>query len=708
MSQDPSIDKKTYVPQQMLAEQSSEHEPTQQFAATSASSNQENHCQQLGEYRIIRLLGAGGMGNVYLAMQDSLNRPVAIKTLKPDNSANPDFIDRFYKEARAMARVDHLNIVRCYSISYDEAAQLHYVVMEYVDGESLFQVIKKHQKLSPHDVATIAYSVADALHHAHARGIIHRDIKPDNLMVTQEGVIKVSDLGLAKALDENYSATSTGVGMGTPYYMAPEQARNAKHVDHRADMHALGCTLYRLVCGELPFYSTDLVEVIQSKVHGRYKALRRMNPAIPERLEWIIDRLMAGKIESRYSDWSDVMADLKATHLIKPGLDFQMAAKIHPNTQPAVVSEGLNTQPNQEPTVLAQRPTETSSQSSLSAPSSEWEICFQDKSGKPVIEKMSVAQIRKALQKGIIDLSADARSQGQGRFRKLSEISIFRDVNTQLSMIQVVTDEHRKQQQATQTRKLRHEQSPFWEQSWFLCGGLLALLAMALWYYWPLSQSQLLARGEALFSSDDISSRLKAKELYLLPLIKKYPESESAEIAGSMLLELDAQIATRRIESKLRLNRLPENDSERMAMKAYQLEQVGDRGAAIDKYRAIASVFSNDPQAHNIVAMAQLRLTKLSAESQPETEQHTFVINYLQTAEQEFQSGDLVSARTKWSQIVILYADEPSYSKYVSHAQARLENRESELPHGTQPVLPTNGSGSIQINTPHSESDEEN
>ena len=206
---------------------------------------------QLGDFKIVKKLGQGGMGEVYLAHQISLDRDVALKVMAKQFSSQETFVKRFKREAQTMAKLDHPHIVRGYAVGEDQG--LLFLAMELIKGKSMQDWMEKLGKLSVGDALHVTLIVADALKHAHEINMIHRDIKPDNILVTDKGLVKVSDMGLAKAMDEDMSMTQSGTGLGTPYYMPPEQARNAKHVDHRSDIYALGCTLYHFVSGKLPF-----------------------------------------------------------------------------------------------------------------------------------------------------------------------------------------------------------------------------------------------------------------------------------------------------------------------------------------------------------------------------------------------------------------------------------------------------------------------
>ena len=224
---------------------------------------QSDDAEMIGEFRVVKKLGQGGMGAVYKARHEALDRDVALKVLAPNLAANKSFVDRFLREARIQAKLDHPHIVKCYHIG--EHKGLPYLALEYIDGGSVQACVEKLGKLSVGDAVHITLACAYALQHAHEQNMIHRDIKPDNLLISKKGVVKLADLGLAKATDENLSLTQSGTGAGTPYYMSPEQTRNAKHCDGRTDVYSMGVMLYVLLTGKMPFQGTTTVELLQSK-----------------------------------------------------------------------------------------------------------------------------------------------------------------------------------------------------------------------------------------------------------------------------------------------------------------------------------------------------------------------------------------------------------------------------------------------------------
>jgi eukaryotic-like serine/threonine-protein kinase len=255
--------------------------------------------RNLGEYRILRLLGEGGMGSVYLGYHEGQKQPVAIKVLAENLASNQAYVDRFYREARSGALLNHPNIVRPIAVGQDRVTNKHYLVLEYVDGPSAHALLGRYGRLSIGDAVHIARDIARALEHAHSRNVVHRDIKPDNILITRSGVAKLSDLGLAKRIDEASHLTAARQGFGTTYYMPYEQAINAKTVDGRSDIYALGATLYHLVTGEVPFAGENHLEVVEKKDRGDFAPASGKNPAVPRVLDRILNKMMARHARDR-------------------------------------------------------------------------------------------------------------------------------------------------------------------------------------------------------------------------------------------------------------------------------------------------------------------------------------------------------------------------------------------------------------------------
>jgi hypothetical protein len=280
--------------------------------------------ETLGGYQILKELGRGGMGTVYLARQLSLDRKVALKVMKPQWAGNPTFMARFTREAYAAAQLVHHNVVQIHDIGSDRG--FHYFSMEYVEGPSLGDLVKRQGPLPGEVAAGYVLQAARGLKFGHDRGLVHRDVKPDNLLLNDQGIVKVADLGLVKtpaAAEPSAppaAALPAGAGsdltlvhtaVGTPAYMAPEQARDSTHVDGRADIYALGCTLYVLVTGRPPFQGSTALEVITRHAFEPMVPANSIVKEVPKALSDIILKMTAKKRDERYANMGEVIRALE-------------------------------------------------------------------------------------------------------------------------------------------------------------------------------------------------------------------------------------------------------------------------------------------------------------------------------------------------------------------------------------------------------------
>ncbi|MBI5366137.1 MAG: serine/threonine protein kinase, partial [Planctomycetes bacterium] len=242
-----------------------------------------------GDFRLLRLLGRGGMGAVYLGEQLSLKRHVAIKVLPAHATADSDSVQRFQREAHAAGRLEHPNIVQVHAFAQDQGQ--YFIAMQYVEGESLADRLRRERRLPVRTALRIGRELARALAAAHAQGLVHRDVKPENVFVGKSGGIKLGDFGLARDVSGGGHLSVTGQVLGTPLYMAPEQCRG-EAVDGRADLYALGATLYHLLAGRPPHQGKSALDILYKVVHAPVAPLASLVPGSPSGVAALIARLL--------------------------------------------------------------------------------------------------------------------------------------------------------------------------------------------------------------------------------------------------------------------------------------------------------------------------------------------------------------------------------------------------------------------------------
>ncbi|MBE0595612.1 MAG: protein kinase [Gemmatimonadales bacterium] len=282
-----------------------------QAGSDATSSAAELHRQRLqralgDQYELGRLIGRGGFAEVYLAHDRRLKRDVAVKTLRYDLHASTILLERFQREAEAMAQLRHPHVMPIYSVGEGEG--LAYFVMPFVKGETLGQRIRQAAPLPIDFVRRVLHEVAGALHHAHSAGVVHRDVKPDNILLEgDEARVLVTDFGIARAAEETGGAlTGTGIILGTPDYMSPEQASEEKEVDHRSDLYSLGVVAYQMLTGELPYRASTLQGLIVKLITEEAPPVTRRRPDCPADLAAIVGRCLAKEPEDRFASAAEL------------------------------------------------------------------------------------------------------------------------------------------------------------------------------------------------------------------------------------------------------------------------------------------------------------------------------------------------------------------------------------------------------------------
>jgi serine/threonine protein kinase len=343
--------------------------------------------QSIGNYDLLDKIAEGGMGAIYRGRHRETGQIVAIKIMPAHMAQNAILLKRFEQEFRAASRLDHPNIVR--ALDYGESGSQPYLVMEFVDGESLGQKIEREGRMSEQEAIRVIAQVAQGLHRAHKLNLVHRDVKPDNILLSRDGQAKLADLGLVKEADTDLNLTKTGRGLGTPHFMAPEQFRDAKNADARCDIYSLGATLYQMVTGDLPFQSTGPLDAWMKKIQNDLISPRGVVPSLSERIDWAIMRAMSADPAKRPESCREFVEDLTG-HSTRRGL-----------------------------------PTDSNA-----AANELWYLVYKDETGTTHTVKGSTSAIRRSLKDGLLGDAGNVRASRSktGPFESLRGYPEFRDI----------------------------------------------------------------------------------------------------------------------------------------------------------------------------------------------------------------------------------------------------------------------------------------
>jgi serine/threonine protein kinase len=347
--------------------------------------------QAVGPYDLLEKVAEGGMGAIYRGRHRETGQVVAVKIMPAHMASNPVLLKRFEQEFRAASRLDHPHIVR--ALDYGEAAGAPYLVMEFVEGESLGQKLERQGRMNEAEAVRLIAQVAQGLHKAHKQGLVHRDVKPDNILVAPDGTAKLADLGLVKETDTDLNLTKTGRGLGTPHFMAPEQFRNAKGADARCDIYSLGATLYQMVTGELPFRSGGPLDAWMKKINHELTHPRQLVPGLSRQVEKAILRAMSPEPADRPASCREFIEELT----------------------------GRSTRP--------QRST-TGGGSGNPAAADLWYLVYRDEEGVSHTVKGTASAICRSLRDGHLGDAANVRASRSkaGPFEPLRDYPEFRDV----------------------------------------------------------------------------------------------------------------------------------------------------------------------------------------------------------------------------------------------------------------------------------------
>lgn len=442
---------------------------------TAASPPAAPELRALGDYRFLRRLGEGGMGEVYLAYHEGRHQHVAVKVL-PEHLHNADYLARFHREARSGAALNHPNIVRTLGAAQDKATGRNFLVMEYVDGTNALALVQCQRRLPIGDVVRIGLDIARALEHAHSRNVIHRDIKPDNILITRSGVAKLVDFGLAKRTDEVSNLTAARQGFGTTHYMPYEQAMSARQADGRSDIYALGATLYHLATGVPPFTGENHLDVVEKKGQGDFPPARSQNPEVPRVLDHILRRMLARLPEDRYQTASELIVDLERSRLASDLLSFadKELALRDPWVQACLAANAQPTRPDLRVTPPP---------GPRAAPRDVWLVRYTDPSGKQVRGRATTRQIAQRLRDGKLPPTAEVCRAAEEGFLPATFFADFDEANLPPAPERKPVLALASSASATAARAI--SQVPRAGQVWLLLAGCLSVLAVgaALWTF---------------------------------------------------------------------------------------------------------------------------------------------------------------------------------------------------------------------------------
>ncbi len=293
------------------------------------SKTSEKTLQKIGNYEILDMLAAGGSSRIYKGRHATTGEIVAIKMPKEYVTENPVFLKRFEQEFSVARLLEHANLVRVLHFGYTEGKP--YIVMEYIDGKSLGDRIEKEGALPEAEAVRIIAQVAAALHAAHKRKIIHRDVKPDNILLSADGKAKLTDLGLAKDVEADHDLTQPLKGMGTPFFIAPEQFNDAKHADMRCDVYALAATLYMAVTGRVPFQARGNLSIWKKKLSNELVPARQLTPSLSERVEKALCRALSADPDARPANCREFMRELRGAQ--PPSAGKSSATPVSPSAR---------------------------------------------------------------------------------------------------------------------------------------------------------------------------------------------------------------------------------------------------------------------------------------------------------------------------------------------------------------------------------------
>jgi hypothetical protein len=600
-----------------------------------------------GPYRVEEEIGRGGMGTVLKARHQETGALVAIKVLPPELGRSRGFRERFHREVQALATLNHPNIVQF--IDDGEQDGLPWYAMEYVPGRSLNAEVATRRCLPWREAVDLALQVCHALRHAHDRGVVHRDLKLSNLILTPEGQVKLTDFGIARVFDLRGMTGSGGV-VGTAEYMSPEQA-GGKPATRRSDLYSLGVVLFALVTGRLPFQGRTVLDLMHQHVYARFNPPRTYVPELPAELDRLIVELLAKEPSQRPADAYVTARRLDAIRR-QAAFGAEGRGQVGSSLSDFQLGPGLDTP---DP-----RGDDRSGPSAAAATTLN-----------PATPELDLATGEAEIPAPAPSLSAAARSP--------------RPRTAALTVGTGLPRGRRWQQGLDWNKPSDTPDFARWRDrltSLVLVLGLVGLAGLLVWGLWPVSDAELAARGEALMATQRPEDDLRARDTAFEPLLARHPTGPWAKLAKQRLAEIAerAQIRAARLQARsgLRVGTSPAamSEPERFYVRAEALWQSGDFEGARRRFRALVILFADDPTAKPWIEVARTRIAEI--EHRPSQPAQAARKAALAKARRLAAEGHQAEARAIWNALLTLYHDDPEAQPDLAEAQAALENGKSK------------------------------
>lgn len=533
--------------------------------------------RMIGPFEVGDRIGVGGMGIVYKAVYTKNGARVALKVLAPDVAESESLQRRFEREISILKKLQHPHIVRYYGGG--KFGTQRFYAMEFVDGGSLEEYLKKKVRLPWEEAVEIALQVAKALEHAHEAGVIHRDLKPANLLLTSSNVIKLTDFGIAR--DTTATAlTAAGKTVGTYAYMAPEQIRGKPPVDKKTDLYALGCVLFEMIAGETPFTSNNQGEMLMQHLQEEPPRITSMVPDCPIELEDLIFKLLEKDPNDRVFDALALQNELEQ---VREKVTRQQSLAAQALFSPTVNGMTGGTRPVDE--------------------------------AKPATAKKK-------------------------------------------------------------KKKKKTDDSPVYEQAWFLGLCLTLVAGFIIWHFLPDSEDRLMARAEKLMESSHAMDWKDAKDKYLTPLLARFPDGRQSEKAHAMIVEISKRTTEKEMHSTRRLKQGPANEAEKQFLSAEHFLKFGDRVTALRKFRSITTYFKDSEEFHTYVLLAEDQINAIIKSGGADEDYVGYLNKKLKEADALFNKGNLAESEEIWQSIKTLYKDNEEVRPHVAYATKRLNRDE--------------------------------